>query len=115
MKTITLLILLLPAIALAHITPDHTSPAVGSTVTTPPTEVKIWYDGPVGVSKSHVDVTDANGQSLTDGALHGDEKDNTLLVIPIAAAHGKVSVKWTAYCPECNHTTHGTFTFTVAP
>jgi copper resistance protein C len=108
-------LLLLPAAAFAHITPDHTEPKVGSTVSSPPKEVKIWYDGPVGVDKSKVEVTDSDGKSVATGKIHGDDKDNTVLIIPIAPTRGKLTVKWDAYCPDCEHTTHGTFTFTIEP
>jgi methionine-rich copper-binding protein CopC len=114
-KLIILIVLLMPLGASAHITPDHTEPAVGSTVHTSPKEVKIWFDGPVGVEKSKVDVLDAAGKSVVTGKPHGDEKDNKELIVPIAAAHGKLTVKWDAYCPDCDHTTHGTFSFTIEP
>jgi methionine-rich copper-binding protein CopC len=116
MKKLTILmVLLLPMAASAHIMPDHMDPAVGSTVSSSPKEVKIWFDGPVGVEKSKVDVLDAAGKSVVAGKLHGEDKDNKELIVPIAAERGKFTVKWDAYCPDCEHTTHGTYTFTVEP
>jgi methionine-rich copper-binding protein CopC len=110
-----MLLMLTPTAALAHIMPDHTDPAVGSTVSSSPKEVKIWFDGPVGVEKSKVDIFDAAGKSVVTGKLHGNDQDNKELIVPIAAEHGKFTVKWDAYCPDCEHTTHGTYTFTVEP
>jgi methionine-rich copper-binding protein CopC len=114
-KLIVFLSLMLPAIASAHVQPDHADPAVGSTVKATPKEVKIWFDGPVGVDKSHIDVLDAGGKSVVTGQLHGDAKDKTLLAISITAGSGKLTVKWEAYCPDCEHTTQGTYTFTIEP
>lgn len=108
-----LLILFSPVIALAHVQLDHAEPKTGSTIDHAPKEIKVWFDGPVGVAKSKLDVTDADGHSISGGALHGDEKDNTVLILPIQPVAGKVTVKWDAYCPDCDHTTHGTFSFTV--
>jgi copper resistance protein C len=108
-------LLFFPAIASAHAMLDHALPAVGSKVSAAPTELKIWFDQPVGAAKSSIEVTDSTGQSVVAGAVQGDDKDNTELIVPLKPATGKVQVKWSAYCPPCDHTTHGTFSFTVGP
>jgi hypothetical protein len=116
MKTLTILAMLLfPVAVLGHVQLDHAEPKVGSTVKVSPAEVKIWFDGPVEVARSRIEVIDADGQTVVAGALRGQDKENTVLIVPIKSAHGKLTVKWQAYCPDCEHTTHGTFTFTVAP
>ncbi|HLI20720.1 MAG TPA: copper resistance protein CopC, partial [Stellaceae bacterium] len=52
---------------LAHAFPDHSQPAVGSTVSPPPTELRIWFTQKLEPAFSHVEVRTASGAQVDKG------------------------------------------------
>ncbi|HEY1503678.1 MAG TPA: copper resistance protein CopC [Stellaceae bacterium] len=99
--------------AFAHAFPDHAQPAVGSTVSPAPAELKIWFTGKLEPAFSKLDVRDASGAGVDKGDAAVDPQDATLLHVslkPLPA--GTYKVHWHAVSVD-THATDGDFTFSV--
>src|SRR5215472_6890504 len=67
--------------ALAHAFLDHASPAVGSTVHAPPTEVRIQYTENLEPAYSTVRVEDASGTIVSTADAHVDAREPSALTV----------------------------------
>jgi methionine-rich copper-binding protein CopC len=109
------LALLAPAVsASAHAFPDHALPAVGSTVTQSPPEIRIWFSEKLEPAFSTVEVLDAAGSRVDKDDASVDARDSTVLRVslqPLVA--GKYKVVWHVVSTD-THTTTGDFSFTLA-
>lgn len=101
--------------AWAHAFLDHASPAVGSTVHSSPSEVRLWFTERLEPTFTTVRVLDKAGKSVgTDKGVVNDH-DPTLLAIPVGRlAPGTYRVVWRALSVDA-HATEGDFTFIVGP
>jgi methionine-rich copper-binding protein CopC len=100
--------------AQAHAFLDRASPAVGSTVHTPPSEVHIQYTEELEPAYSTARVEDASGATVSTAA-HVDPAEKSVLVVPLGPLKpGRYKVFWKVLSVD-THVTNGTFTFTVAP
>lgn len=98
----------------AHAFLDRASPAVGSTVHTPPTEVRIQYTEELEPAYSTAHVEDASGATVSTAA-RVDSAEPQVLIVPLGALKpGRYKVIWQVLSVD-THVTTGTFTFTVAP
>ena len=98
----------------AHAFLDRASPAVGSTVHTSPTEVRIQYTEELEPAYSTAHVEDASGATVSTTA-HVDSRERQVLIVPLGALKpGRYKVIWKVLSVD-THVTNGTFTFTVAP
>ncbi|HKF70139.1 MAG TPA: copper resistance protein CopC [Stellaceae bacterium] len=101
--------------AWAHAFLDHASPAVGSTVHAPPTEVRIQYTENLEPAYSTVRVEDASGTIVSTADAHVDAREPSVLTVPLGPLKpGRYKVIWKVLSVD-THVTNGTFTFTVAP
>ena len=101
--------------ALAHAFLDRASPAVGSTVHTAPTEVRISFTEQLEPAYSTAHVEDASGTSVGTGDAHIDQTERSVLIVPVGALKpGRYKVIWQVLSVD-THVTNGTFSFTVAP
>ncbi len=99
----------------AHAFLDRASPAVGSTVHTPPTEVRIQYSEELEPTYSRAHVEDASGTTVSKGDAHVDPTERSVLIVPLGALKpGRYKVIWKVLSVD-THVTNGTFNFTVAP
>lgn len=99
--------------AWAHAFLDHADPKVGGTVTTSPTQVKIWFTQNLEPIFSSVEVQDAQGQEVDKKDMHLDDKDKTLLIVSVPPLpDGKYTVIWHAVSVD-THRTQGRFEFTI--
>lgn len=90
-------------------------PAVGSTVRTPPTQVKVWFTERLEPAFSSVQVFDANGKRVDNADAHVDPSDATLLIVTLSRlAPGTYRVRWRVLSID-SHVTKGDFSFDVAP
>jgi methionine-rich copper-binding protein CopC len=106
-------LLLDTAPAWAHAFPDHAQPAVGSTVSPAPTELRIWFTQKLEPAFSKVEVRDASGARVDkDDATVGPEDASVLHVSLKALPAGTYKVSWRAVSVD-THPTEGDFTFTV--
>jgi len=99
--------------AFAHAFPDHAQPAIGSTASSAPSEVKIWFTEKLEPAFSKLEVHDAGGAAVDKGDAAVDPQDATLMHVslkPLPA--GTYKVHWHAVSVD-THATDGTFTFTV--
>jgi copper resistance protein C len=98
----------------AHAFLDRASPAVGSTVHTPPTEVRIQFTEPLEPAFSTARVEDAAGGTVSTAA-RVDASERSVLVVTLGTLKpGRYKVIWKVLSVD-THVTNGTFTFTVAP
>jgi copper resistance protein C len=98
----------------AHAFLDHASPAVGSTVPTAPTSVRMWFTQQLEPAFTTATVTDASGNTVATGLAQVDPKDPTELNVPLKPLPpGTYGVAWHALSVD-THTTTGHFNFDVA-
>ena len=100
--------------ASAHAFLKTASPAVGSTVQQPPTQVVIDFTEGIEPKFSTITVEDAAGAAVGAGdvKLQGDDTHLALGLKPLQA--GTYKVIWHATAVD-THKTEGNFTFTVKP
>ena len=99
--------------AFAHAFPDHALPAVGSTVTTAPHQVEIWFTEKLEPAFSRIEVLDATGKRVDGGDTRGDPQNESLLLVSLKPLPpGTYKVHWHAVSVD-THATEGDFTFTV--
>ena len=99
----------------AHAFLDHALPAVGSTVHTPPSQVKLWFTQKLEPAFSRLSVADPSGKQVDRRDVHVDAGDGTLLWVSLPAlAPGTYRVTWRVLSID-THVTEGDFTFEIAP
>ena len=99
--------------AWAHAFLDHAEPAVGSTVDTPVTEIRIWYTEKLEPAFSQIQVVDHHGKPVTQNRATVDADDPSLLKLSVPAlAPGQYKVSWKVMSVD-THITVGTFSFNV--
>lgn len=99
---------------LAHAFPNNSSPHVGATLTTAPTQVKIWFDAEIEPVFSTLLVKNAAGKQVSVGKGKVDPTSHVLLetTLPNALAPGTYSVYWSVIAHDGHHT-EGQFAFTL--
>jgi methionine-rich copper-binding protein CopC len=106
---------LLPVAAFAHAHLDHASPAAGSTVAQPPTEVSLWFTEALEAKFSTIEVRDAQGRSVQAGPATLARDNTAQLRVPLKAlSPGTYKVIWRVLSVD-THRTEGEFTFRVEP
>jgi hypothetical protein len=70
-----------------------------------------WFDEPLDVGKSSVEVRDPAGAVIAEGNVLDDDPDTMMAVLPVLAP-GTFEVRWTAGSAD-GHLVRGTYTFTV--
>jgi len=101
--------------AFAHAFLDHAAPPVGSTLSTPPDKVRIWFTQELVLAFSGIEVIDARDQRVDDGKVDLDPNDHTLLTVGLKKlATGSYTVNWHVVSVD-THRTEGSFTFEVGP
>jgi copper resistance protein C len=96
--------------AQAHAYLDHANPAVGSTVSTAPTELTLSFTQNLEPAFTSVQVTGPNGAQVEEGKAQ--ISGSTMRVGIKAVGPGTYHVHWHAVSVD-THTTQGDFTFTV--
>ncbi|MBI3609583.1 MAG: copper resistance protein CopC [Nitrospirae bacterium] len=112
------------SLAWAHVFPDHSEPRVGSTLKTPPSTVRIWFDGYLEPAFSRIEVyldqapgirqnqhEDPTRMDQNNG--HVNSSDPTLLEVSLSVLPpGRYRVAWNVVSVD-GHRTEGDFSFTV--
>ena len=99
--------------AFAHAFLDHADPAVGSTVTASPKEVRLWFTEELEPAFSTLHVVDGAGKTVDGGDGRVDASNPTLLRVSLPAlSPGTYRVIWRVLSVD-SHTTEGDFTFEV--
>jgi copper resistance protein C len=97
----------------AHAFLDHSDPAVGSTVPTPPGVMHLWFTQQLEPAFSSVTIMDRSGATVNDGPAAidaGNKSELDVKLKPLPA--GTYKVKWHVLSVD-THTTEGDFTFNV--
>ena len=97
----------------AHAFLDHSDPAVGSTMATPPTVMHLWFTQQLEPAFSSVTVTDRSGVTVNDGPAAidpGNKQELDVKLKPLPP--GIYKVKWHVLSVD-THTTEGDYTFNV--
>ncbi len=115
MKHIILLLIFVAGSARleAHAFLQRAEPAVGSTVQTSPSEVRIRFTENIELAVSSIQVFDGSGKEVDKRDLHLDSSDHALLRVslpPLSA--GTYRVAWRVVSLD-THVTSGSFTFRV--
>ena len=102
-----------PSAAWAHAFLDHAQPAVGSTLPSSPSVVKIWFTEEIDPSGTAIKVFNASGKEVDRENSVADHKDNKLDTVGVdELPSGEYKVVWKALC-MAGHTTGGSYYFTV--
>ncbi|HVZ51527.1 MAG TPA: copper homeostasis periplasmic binding protein CopC [Pseudolabrys sp.] len=100
--------------AQAHAMLDHASPAVGSTVATPPQEVVLWFTEQLEPAFSTIEVRGPGGMLVSTGRAQVGGDKTQMHVGLKQLAPGNYKVNWRALSVD-THRTQGSFSFHVAP
>ena len=106
-------LLLAPTTVGAHAFLDHSDPAVGSTVPSPPGVMHLWFTQQLEPAFSRVTVTDKSGATVNDGPATIDPGNPSELDVKLKPlSGGTYKVKWHVLSVD-THTTEGDYTFNV--
>jgi methionine-rich copper-binding protein CopC len=101
--------------AAAHAFLERADPRVGSTVHTPPAQVRLWFTEQLEPAFSSVRVVNASGQQVDKGDAQVDPAAPKQLRISLPPLPpGTYKVIWRVLSVD-THVTEGNFTFRVAP
>ena len=105
---------MVPKDSFAHAYLDHADPKVGSTVSAPPSIVRIWFDSDLEPVFSMIMVHAAKDNTMVDkGDSRVDPSDPTLLEVSVPALPpGSYIVIWSVVARD-GHRTSGNFAFTI--
>jgi copper resistance protein C len=115
MKRIILLLIFVAGSARleAHAFLQRAEPAVGSTVQTSPSEVRIRFTENIEPAFSSIQVFDPSGKEVDKHDLHLDRSDHALLHVSLPRlGAGIYKVVWRVVSVD-THVTSGSFTFQV--
>jgi len=114
-----------PAVALAallfgssaawsHAFLERAEPRVGSTVKSPPSQVRAWFTQELEPAFSTLEVVNQSGKRVDRGPAQVDAASRALLQVPLnPLSPGTYRVKWRVLSVD-THVTEGDFTFTVS-
>jgi copper resistance protein C len=110
--TAAMLAVMMNTFAEAHAFLDHAEPRVGSTVSTAPRELVLFYNQNLESAFSSVEVSDANGARVDLGKPKIAASTMRVGLKPLSP--GTYKVRWQVLSVD-THTTEGSFTFRVGP
>ena len=106
-----------PRVAYAHAELLSAVPAAGSAIASAPDAVQLTFTEAVDPGLSSVVLLRLDGRAVPLGALATDPADPKVLVADVPAgetlAAGTYTVVWSAYSAEDDHTSSGSFSFSV--
>jgi copper resistance protein C len=100
--------------AQAHAFLDHAEPRVGSTVSSPPSQLSLWFTQNIEHAFTSVEVLNAAGARVSAGKARIDTANSLMQVGLKPLPPGTYTVRWRALSVD-THTTEGSFTFQVGP
>lgn len=99
----------------AHAVLERTEPRQGSTVTTSPREIRLWFSQPLEPAFSGAQVLGEGGRRVEGVESRVDASAPAQLRIPLPPlAAGTYTVRWRVVSVD-THVTEGDLTFTIAP
>ena len=101
--------------ALAHAFLDHASPAVGSTVSTPPQQIRLTFTQEIEPAFSRAGIATAQGQPIQTGPATVDRSNKAQLVLPVPRlGPGRYRITWHIVTVD-THPTEDAFEFEIKP
>lgn len=98
----------------AHAFLDHADPRVGSTIKTPPAQVRLWFTQQLEPAFSTMRVLDTSGKQVDKQDVKVDSSKPDLLAVSVPSlGPGTYKVVWRVLSVD-THVTEGDFTFTIA-
>jgi methionine-rich copper-binding protein CopC len=107
-------LLLGAGVAWSHAFLERAEPRVGSTVKSPPSQVRVWFTEPIEPAFSTLEVMNHSGDRVDRGPARVDAASPSMLQVPLKPlASGTYRVKWRVLSVD-THVTEGDFTFRVS-
>lgn len=95
---------------------DKSDPKVGEILTKAPEKVTVWLTVPIDLTKSGIEVRNAEGKLVSTGNSTGDPEAPEAISINLKnLIPGKYKVTWHMAAASCGHISKGTFPFTYQP
>lgn len=108
------LIVLAVNVVSAHAKLVRANPAPNTVLGNAPSQVQLWYDEPLELNFSEVQVFDANRQRVDTGELQAVAGDAYSVLVPLKAiGDGTYTVIWKVLSSADGHITRGVFAFGV--
>jgi methionine-rich copper-binding protein CopC len=100
-------------VAWSHAFLDHAEPRVGSSVKSPPSQVRAWFTQSLEPAFSTLEVVNERGDRVDQGPAKADAANPALLQVALKPlGPGTYRVKWRVLSVD-THVTEGDFTFRV--
>ncbi|HEX5521618.1 MAG TPA: copper resistance protein CopC [Longimicrobiaceae bacterium] len=111
-----LLVLLLPAVALAHAHLEHATPGGGAHLSTAPRELRFTFSEAIELAIAEVALLAPDGQPVALGALMHPADSARVMVAPITGplVAGPYTVRWQAVSRD-GHPVRGAYEFVILP
>jgi methionine-rich copper-binding protein CopC len=109
----TLLTALAPGIALGHAELDTVSPADGSSVETPPSEIVMTFTEPLDPTKSSIRLVNTNSKVVAEGSTVDASDPKTMRLALPDLPIGTYTARWTSSSALDGDLDHGTTSFTT--
>jgi len=107
-------LLLGAGVAWGHAFLERAEPRVGSTVKSPPSQVRVWFSEALEPAFSTLEVEDQRGERVDRGPARVEPASRALLQVPLKRlGPGTYRVKWRVLSVD-SHVTEGDFTFRVS-
>ena len=107
-------LLLGAGVAWSHAFLERAEPRVGSTVKSPPSQVRAWFSQDLEPAFSTLEVVNERGERVNRGPAQFDAASPAMLQVPLKPlAPGTYRVKWRVLSVD-THITEGDFTFRVS-
>ena len=101
-------------VAWGHAFLERAQPRVGSTVKSPPSQVRVWFSEALEPAFSTLEVVNQSGERVDGGPAHVDAANPAILQVPLKPlGPGTYRVKWRVLSVD-THVTEGDFTFRVS-
>lgn len=106
-------LLLGAGVAWGHAFLERAEPRVGSTVKSPPSQVRAWFTQDLEPAFSTLEVVNEKGERLDRGPAQVDASSPALLQVPLKPlGPGTYRVRWRVLSVD-THVTEGDFTFRI--
>jgi copper resistance protein C len=106
-------LLLGAGVAWSHAFLERAEPRVGSTVKSPPSQVRAWFTQSLEPAFSTLEVVNERGERVDQGPAKANAANPALLQVPLKSlVPGTYRVKWRVLSVD-THVTEGDFTFRV--
>jgi len=109
-----LLVLLTYSVVSAHAKLVKANPSPNSVLGSAPTQVQLWFDEPIELNFSSVQVLDAKKQRVDTGVLQAVAGDPKSILVPLKpSGDGTYNVIWKVLSSADGHITSGVFAYGV--